>query len=147
MDASDFLPVSNYLKRLDQVAFDSTRLQPTQGDIQYDTWTTVLELTGPHIIDVLTVAGSNTMYESEHVQIKWFVDGVEMVPRATNTQILVPVIGTTGAVASTSVLPELLDASREYCKSSFVCQVYVPTVATYGVQVLARYSRVKKEKL
>lgn len=147
MEVSDFLTGNNYLKRLDQIGFDSTRLQPESGHIQYDTWTTVLELTGSYIIDNLAVGGTNTVSQSEHVKVKWFIDGVEMVPRSIDTQVLTPVIGASGAASTSLAKPQLLDGAREFCKSSFVCQVYVPSVANYGVHVLARYSRVEKAKL
>lgn len=128
-----------YLKRLDQIDFNSTRLRPPDPALPYDTWVSVLELRGRFLIDLVAFAASN----SGDSKIKLVVDGVELTERISNTQSMVPIVGVTGYSSATNGRHLIIDGAKEYVSKSLSVLIFCPAGATYGIQVLARYSRVE----
>ncbi|WP_045419997.1 hypothetical protein [Vibrio jasicida] len=128
-----------YLKRLDQVDFDSTRLRPPVPELPYDTWVSVLDLTGSFLLDLVAVAASN----GGACKVKLVVDGVELTERTIDTQSFVPIVGVTGESSGTNGRHLIIDGAKEYVSKSLSVLIFCPTGATYGMQVLARYSRVE----
>lgn len=131
-----------YLKRLGQTFFETGRLNPANGDIPYEQWTSLLKLNGAHLIDHVAFSGENGKY----FKVKFVIDGVEMAEKTIPSQTQQMVLGVSGYHTS-STEADQMDGPNEFCKESFEILVKAPTGAGYGIILTTRYSPVEVANL
>ena len=131
-----------YLKRLSQAFFETARLNPANGDIPYEQWTSLLKLNGSHLIDHVAFSGEN----AKCYKVKFVIDGVEMAEKEIRNQIQQTVLGVSGYHTSHTD-PDQMDGPRDFCKESFEILVKAPSDVGYGIILRARYSPVEVASL
>ncbi|MGI9835666.1 hypothetical protein ACJPQX_20705 [Vibrio vulnificus] len=131
-----------YLKRLSQAFFETGRLNPANGDIPYEQWTSILKLNGSHLIEHVAFSGENSKY----YKVKFVIDGVEMAEKIIPSQTQQMVLGVSGYQTS-STKADQMDGPKDFCKESFEILVKAPAGAGYGIMLTARYSPVEVASL
>ncbi|CAH1557324.1 hypothetical protein [Vibrio rotiferianus] len=127
-----------YLKRLDQTFFETARLNPANGDIPTEQWTSLLKLNGSHIVDHIAFSGEN----SQAYKVKTVIDGVEMAEKTIRSQTQQMILGVSGYHSSYTDSDQM-DGPNDYCKESYEILVYAPRTAGYGIILTTRYSQVE----